>query len=77
MKNRFWVTIFSCVLLLSLSAAPAQAGYVTIVNESKYCFNLWFQGYLFGYPTSMETPCALPGKRHGTWQFGDLRRKED
>ncbi len=66
MKNRFWVTIFSCALLLSLSAAPAQAGYVTIVNESKYCFYLWFQGYFLGYPTDMHTPCALPGKTEWT-----------
>ena len=66
MKKRLGVSIFSCVLLLSLSTLPAQAGYVTIVNNSDSSCYLRFIGYFLQSPTNMSTPCAKPGKKEWT-----------
>ena len=65
MKNRLLGSIVLVVLFLSL-AAPAQAGYVTIVNSSKMHCYVWFRGYFVNNATDMSTPCARPGGKEWT-----------
>ena len=65
MKYRLMISMFSFVLF-TLSASPALAGQVTIVNNTQN-WNCYVQatGYFMSIPTQMDTTCALPGRTEG------------